>query len=85
MRKGAEEDVLREATEHLRAVLGALGVDLGPGEIRFVSPARAALLDFLDANPFATIHEIEIHNGDPKAWEMQEEVVTRKFRAGKER
>jgi hypothetical protein len=59
----------------------ALKVDLGPGELRRVTPAQAALLDWFREHPFATIHDLEIHNGDPKTWEEQRGAVTEKFRA----
>ena len=65
----------------LRELMAALKVDLGPGELRRVTPAQAALLDWFRAHPFSTIHELEIHNGDPKTWEEQRGVVTEKFRA----
>jgi len=65
----------------LRELMAALELDLGPGELRRVSPAQAALLDWFRAHPFSTIHELEIHNGDPKTWEEQRGAVTEKFRA----
>ena len=69
--------------EKLRALMDALGISLPRGELRFVTPARAVLLDFFDEHPFARIDELEIHNGDPSAWSQKvEDRVTLKFRAG---
>ena len=70
-----------EIEAKLRELMAALKVDLGPGELRRVTPAQAALLDFFREHPFSTIHELEIHNGDPKTWERQQGAVTEKFRA----
>lgn len=71
---------VEKAEAALRALMDALGIDLGPGELRLITPAQAALLDFLHQHPFATIHELEIHNGDPKAWQHHQGAVTDKFR-----
>lgn len=70
-----------ESDAKLRELMEALKVDLGPGELRRVTPAQAALLDWFREHPFATIHDLEIHNGDPKTWEEQRGAVTEKFRA----
>ena len=70
----------KEAEAKLRELMEALGIDLGPGELRRVTPAQAALLDYFRQHPFAIIHELEIHNGDPRTWQQQEGAVTEKFR-----
>lgn len=73
---------LEKAQEALRALMDALGIELGPGELRRVTPAQATLLDFFREHPFATIHELEIHNGDPSMWKLRQgDVVTDRFRA----
>ena len=73
-------DRLAEAEAHLRALCEAVGLALGPGELRLLSPARAALLDFLDANPYCTIRELRVLAGDPVVGDHElSPAVTRKF------
>ncbi|HUW09419.1 MAG TPA: hypothetical protein VM537_06780 [Anaerolineae bacterium] len=48
----------------LRELMAALEVDLGPGELRRVTPAQAALLDFFRDHPFGEF-AIEVRAGEP--------------------
>ena len=76
------EAAVAEIEKQVRQLMAAVGVRLPPGEVRLVSPAQASLLDFMAEHPFATIRELEIHNGEPGAWSQEMEGrVTEKFRA----
>ena len=78
---------LSRAQELLRSLCEALGMRLGPGELRYVTPAQAALLDYLAEHPFCTILQLEIQNGDPQVGgRLLEGAVAEKFRlAGRSR
>ncbi len=63
---------IAEAEKKLRELMGALGIRLPAGELRVVSPAQAALLDFCARHPFCQI-SLEVRAGEPhmasKEWE----------------
>ncbi len=50
--------------EKLRGLLESLGITLPPGELRLVSPAQAALLDWFAAHPFCEI-VLDVRAGEP--------------------
>ena len=56
---------LARAEGLLRELATALGVKLPAGELRMITPAQAALLDWFAAHPFARIRDLEVANGDP--------------------
>ena len=79
-----QTEKLRRAEALLRQLMAAVGIRLPPGELRLVSPAQAALLDFMAEHPFATLHELEVHAGEPISWSKEiEGKITEKFRAGR--
>jgi len=52
-------------------------------ELRVVTAAQAALLEFLAAHPFCTIESLDVHNGDPVLAKLRlNEVVAEKIRLG---
>ena len=67
------EKPVGKATPTLRALAAALAeiadqisIPLPAGcELRVVTAAQAALLDFIGQNPYCTIEELQIHAGDP--------------------
>jgi len=62
---GSQTRVAAEIEDKLRALLESLGIALPPGELRLVSPAQAALLDWFAEHPFATVRELKVENGEP--------------------
>lgn len=79
----ATKPVTEIAERKLRDLMDALGIDLGPGELRWVSPAQAALLDWFAGHPFATVRNLKIENGEPIIGEHELSVATtEKFRLG---
>ena len=72
---------LSHAEELLRNLCDALGIRLGPGELRYVTPAQAALLDLFAQYPFSTLVNVEVQNGDPQVGgRLLEGAVAEKFR-----
>lgn len=71
-----------EIEEKLRGLMEALGIKLPPGELRFVSPARAALLDWFDRHAFFEIR-LEGRAGEPYLGAVEwEKGVTERFLFG---
>lgn len=57
---------LKSLGEALLQISDELPVKLPAGcELRVVSAAQAALLDFFAENPYCTIEELDVHAGEP--------------------
>ena len=76
--------MLKGPEAKLRELMESLGIDLGPGELRRVTPAQAALLDWFREHPFCEVR-IEVRAGEPYMAVRDWETGTERYLFAKEK